>query len=133
MPDFRKYVKKANQSVLAVQLDLETHGFEYQKWGATQRCVRGDWLVNNNGDTYTITATTFASTYTEVAPGRYIKTSPVFARVADRAGVVKTSEGSTEYQIGDYIVLNNENETDAYAVSKQEFESMYEAFESNAS
>jgi len=48
----RRYRKKASQFVVAVQLALDTPGFEYRKWGADQRCKRNDWLVNNDGDVY---------------------------------------------------------------------------------
>ena len=45
MSERQKYVKGPDQKVHAVQLDLETDGFTYRKWGAEQRCKRGDWLV----------------------------------------------------------------------------------------
>jgi len=41
----RRYRKKPDQFVVAVQLALDTNGFTYKKWGAEQRCKRGDWLV----------------------------------------------------------------------------------------
>jgi hypothetical protein len=37
--------------VIAVRLDLETDGFSYRKWGDTQRCKAGDFIVSNDGDT----------------------------------------------------------------------------------
>ena len=46
-----RYVKKHTQFVVAVELDLDTAGFTYQKWGGTQTCKPGDWIVNNDGDT----------------------------------------------------------------------------------
>ena len=57
-------MKRPDQKVHAVRLDLETDGFTYRKWGAEQRCKRGDWLVSNpddagNSDTYTVDADTF--------------------------------------------------------------------------
>ena len=54
MVERRKHVKRATQFVTAVQVDLELDGFTYRKWGGTQRCKRGDWLVNNNGEVYTV-------------------------------------------------------------------------------
>jgi hypothetical protein len=48
----------------------------------------------------------------------------VWAEVAEKAGKVKTQEGTTAYQAGDYLVSNN----DGYAMGL-EFESMYELAE----
>jgi len=121
----RKYVKRATEFIIAIQLDLETEGFTYSKWGATQRCKPGDWLVNNNGDIYTIDAGTFARTYRATGPGTYVKTTPVWAEVATSAGAVPTKEGATHYEAGDYLVFNEPDGGDPYAVSKVKFEKMY--------
>ena len=125
----RQYVKRATQFVVAVQLDLETPGFTYQKWGGTQKCKRGDWLVSSEGDTYTIDRESFARTYQATGPGTYVKKAPVWAEVASTAGDVQTKEGSTHYEAGDYLVFNERDGSDAYAVSKQDFERMYELSE----
>jgi len=122
----REYVKRASQFVVAVQLDLETEGFTYKKWSSTQTCKRGDWLVHNNGDTYTVDRDTFARTYKQTGPGTYVKVTPVWAEVASEAGEVRTKEGATHYQAGDYLVYNELQGGDAYAVSKEAFERMYE-------
>jgi hypothetical protein len=122
----RRYLKRATQFVVAVQLDLDTPGFTYEKWGATQMCKRGDWLVTNDGDTYTVDAESFARTYKTTGPGTYVKHTPVWAEVASGAGEVRTREGSTHYEAGDYLVYNEPDGGDAYAVSKQAFERMYE-------
>src|SRR5262249_14965503 len=50
----RRYKKKPTAFVTAVQLDLDTEGFTYNKWGGKQVCKRGDWLVDNNGGKYTV-------------------------------------------------------------------------------
>ena len=121
-----KYVKRANQAVIAVQLALETSGFTYQKWGATQTCRAQDWIVNNGGDVYTVNHETFARTYQEVSPGRYRKITPVWAEVAEEAGYVTTKEGATHYSAGDYLVFNEASGGDAYAVSAAKFTQMYE-------
>ena len=121
-----EYVKRASQFVIAVQVDLETDGFTYEKWGSTQTCKRGDWLVHNNGDTYTVDRDTFARTYKQTSPGTYVKVTPVWAEVAIEAGEVRTKEGATHYQAGDYLVYNEPQGGDAYAVSKEAFERMYE-------
>jgi len=124
--NLKKYVKKATSSVVAVQLDLETEGFTYEKWGATQTCKRGDWVVNNNGDVYTVAGDTFAKTYRCVSPGVYRKTTPVWAEIAEQAGHIRTKEGITHYDAGAYIVYNDPDGKDAYAVEAGTFEEMYE-------
>lgn len=126
MPKRIQYQKKATSVVIAVQLDLDTEGFVYQKWGGEQRCKPGDWLVSNEGECYTIDRESFAATYSEVSPGVYRKTQPVWAELAEKAGVITTVEGSTAYEAGDYLVCNNEDGTDAYAVARQVFEQDYE-------
>ena len=89
----RKYKKKPTSFITAVQLDLDTEGFTYNKWGGKQVCKKGDWLVNNNGDTYTVAEESFAKTYKFVSPGVYVKSAPVWAEVAEKAGNIKTKEG----------------------------------------
>src|SRR5262249_14373697 len=51
-----RYLRKPSVVVAAVRLDLDTNGFTYRKWGAEQCCKRGDWLVDNDGDVYTVDA-----------------------------------------------------------------------------
>ena len=64
----RKYKKKPTSFITAVQLDLDTQGFAYNKWGGQQLCKRGDWLVDNDGDKYTVSEEAFARTYEFVSP-----------------------------------------------------------------
>ncbi|MEW8293538.1 MAG: hypothetical protein AB2712_09460 [Candidatus Thiodiazotropha sp.] len=122
----KRYKKRAGAAISAVRLDLDTDGFSYRKWGGVQRCKQGDWLVDNGGDIYTVDADTFADTYAEISPGRYIKTAEVWANIAESDGVIQTLEGETHYAAGDYIVYNDEAGADGYAVGREEFESMYE-------
>lgn len=122
----KAYRKKTDQTVVAVQLDLDTKGFEYQKWGNKQSCKAGDWLVDNQGDVYTVSKNTFESTYAQLSPGVYCKSTSVWAERSENAGVVATKEGKTHYQSGDYLVYNNTDKSDGYAVKKDKFESMYE-------
>jgi hypothetical protein len=122
----RQYQRKKNQFVRAVQLALETDGFVYRKWGAEQRCKAGDWLVDNDGDVYTIAEQEFARTYREIEPARYWKSTPIWAERAAAAGSVQTLEGTTHYEAGDYIVANEEAGQPTYAVSAKKFEAMYE-------
>ncbi len=126
MGSCRKYRKKADQFVIAIQVALQTEGFSYTKWGGDQRCKPGDWLVNNNGDIYTVDKEVFARTYRQVKPGAYVKTTPVWAEVADGPGSVKTREGTSRYHKGDYLVSNDEEGTDRYCMNREKFEAMYE-------
>jgi hypothetical protein len=65
-------------------------------------------------------------TYEFVSPGVYVKSAPVWAEVAMQPGKVKTQEGETAYQPGDFLVSNNRDGKDAYAMDKKKFASMYE-------
>ena len=121
----RKYVKKTTQSIVAIKLDLDIDGLEYHKWGDKQRAKRGDWLVNNDGDVYTIDGKVFARTYRQLRPGIYLKITPVWVEVATQAGSVKTKEGASGYKRGDYIVYNNRNGGDGYCTSAAKFKAMY--------
>ena len=125
MPARLKYVKRPTQTIVAVQLTLATKGFTYRKWGALQRCKPGDWIVDNDGEVYTVDRVTFTRTYRKVRSGVYRKTTPVWAEVAAAAGRLKTKEGTTNYQRGDYLVFNEKNGGDAYAVSAKHFKAMY--------
>lgn len=82
--------------------------------------------MDNGGDIYTIDGGVFAKSYRKVSPGSYVKTTPVWAEVADKPGSVVTNEGESHYRAGDYLVFNNEDGTDAYCVNRAKFESMYE-------
>lgn len=126
MSGLERYKKRATSMITAVKLELKTEGFSYQKWGGIQRCKAGDWLVDNDGDIYTIDAGVFARTYKPAEmPGRYVKTTVIFAKKAEQAGVIQSKEGETHYQRGDYIVYNEAGEKDGYAVEADMFEAMY--------
>ena len=56
----------------------------------------------------------------------YRKTGVVYARAATEPGTVVTNEGSSDYRAGDYLVFNEPDDGDAYAVSKDKFEKMYQ-------
>jgi hypothetical protein len=121
-----KYRRKADQAVTAIRLDLVMDGLTYHKWGGAQRAKRGDWLVDNDGDIYSVDSKSFARTYRRVAPGRYVKKTPVWAEVAAEPGSVSTKEGRTRYKRGDYIVYNERSGGDAYAITAAKFNAMYE-------
>ena len=122
----QRYRKRADQFVVAVQLDLDTAGFTYMKWGAEQRCKKGDWIVDNGGDIYSVDREVFEKTYRMLKPGIYFKTTPIWAEVAAKPGIVATKEGESHYKVGDYLVSNDKDGTDAYCIGATKFESMYE-------
>jgi hypothetical protein len=121
----RRYVRRPDRPVAAVRLALETDGLVYRKWGGEQRAKPGDWIVDNDGDVYTVDADVFARTYRPTTTGAYVKTTPVWAERAAQAGSVKTKEGATQYQPGDFLVSNNSDGSDAYAMKAEKFENLY--------
>lgn len=125
MSPLRRYQKKSEAMVIAVQVDLDTDGFSYRKWGDIQLCKPGDWLVGNQGDTYTVDQEIFEATYSQVSPGVYRKKAPVWAEVAKEPGAIETKEGVTHYEAGDYLVFNGPDRQDGYAVRANKFEAMY--------
>jgi hypothetical protein len=127
MTERRRYRKKSSQRVIAVRLDLDTRGLVYRKWGARQVAKRGDWLVDNNGDVYSVDCGVFERTYKLVRTGVYLKITPVWAEIATTAGRVRTKEGQSRYARGDYIVYNEKDGHDGYCMSAALFKSMYRA------
>jgi len=127
MPPRRRYVRRPDSPIVAVRLALDTDGLVYRKWGGNQFAKAGDWLVDNDGDVYTVDADAFARTYREAEgrPGAYVKTTPVWAEQASKAGSVNTKEGVTQYQAGDYIVSNSRDGSDDYAMTADRFERLY--------
>ena len=124
--DRRRFRRRADQAVTAVRLALDTEGLRYRKWGHEQYAKPGDWLVDNDGDVYTVDAASFSRTYRQVGEGRYVKSAPVWAERATAAGAVETLEGRTAYVAGDWLVSNQEDGGDAYAMSDDKFRSLYE-------
>ena len=121
-----KYVRKSETTVVAVQLDLDTDGFTYRKWEDLQTCKQGDWIVDNGEDTYTVDRATFEATYRRTGRGLYAKVAPVWAEKTDSDGAVRTKEGTTHYRAGAYLVSNDPEGTDSYAVEAAKFHEMYE-------
>lgn len=118
-------MRRPDCPVAAVRLTVDTDGLVYRKWGREQRAKPGDWIVDNDGDVYTVDADVFARTYRQTGTGAYVKTTPVWAERVTHAGSVKTKEGVTHYDAGDYIVSNDRDGSDAYAITAAKFESLY--------
>src|SRR4051812_22257505 len=121
----QRYVRRPDRPIVAIRLALDLKSLVYQKWGDEQSAKPGDWLVDNDGDVYTVDADSFARTYRQTGPGAYVKTTPVWAERTAQAGIVKTKEGATHYEPGDYLVSNERDGTDAYAISAAKFETLY--------
>ncbi|MFK7997116.1 MAG: hypothetical protein AB8B87_23480 [Granulosicoccus sp.] len=121
-----RFQRKEDTLVSAIRLKLEFSSLEYQKWGDNQRALPGDWLVDNDGDVYTVAADSFAQTYENVSPGRWRKCTHIWATQALVDGSVETQEGRSHYKAGDWIVSNDEAGTDAYAISAEKFQRLYE-------
>lgn len=122
----QRFRRRPEHAVTAVRLLLDTEGLVYRKWGGLQRARAGDWLVDNGGEVYTVAADSFAASYRLLSPGRYLKTSPVWAERASRAGSVATREGRSHYAAGDWLVSNQPDGGDAYTVSAERFAQLYE-------
>jgi hypothetical protein len=126
----KRYRRREQTEVTAIPLQLEPAEsgdvlFRYRKWGGEQRCKPGDWLVQNGEDVYTVDARTFERTYERVGPGRYRKTASVWAERAAAPGVIRTQEGATHYEAGDWLVYNQPDRTDGYAMGPDQFERLY--------
>lgn len=124
----QKYRKKNTDTVVAIQIKLKISdgGINYEKWGGTQWAKQDDWIVNNNGEVYTIDQESFAKTYERVSKGLYVKTATVWAEQADSDGQIKTKEGLSDYKAGDMLVYNGPDRTDGYCMGMDKFRSMYE-------
>jgi hypothetical protein len=110
---------------VAVRIAPDSDGLLYRKWRDDQRAKSGDWVVDNDGDIYTVDAEVFAHTYRRVGSDTYVKVTPVWAARAETDGTVSTKEGASHYQTGDYIVSNDSDGADEYAMSAEKFDSLY--------
>lgn len=122
----QQYRRKPDQAVTAIRLQLEFDGFTYRKWGADQRAQAGDWLVEHDGEVYSVAADSFARTYRAVSPGRWLKTTPIWAEIATQDGDVATKEGRTHFKVGDWLVSNEADGSDPYAIGAKKFQKLYE-------
>ena len=121
----RIYRQREGKQVHAIRLNLDLDAFSFRKWGGLQKAKRGDWLIERDGDTYTVDAEVFARTYQQIGPATYVKQSSVWAKPADSDGVILTREGGTHYRKGDYLVWNDPEGLDGYAISRDKFENLY--------
>ena len=125
--ELTEYRRRADTPVTAAQLNLDTDGLEYRKWGAVQRASPGDWLVNGpDGAAHTVARDVFERTYRMIRPGQYRKVTSVWARPAESDGAIRTKEGETHYVAGDMLVYNDPEGLDGYAMGAESFDRLYE-------
>lgn len=122
----KKYRKKSEQFVEAMQLALPDCRIQYQKWGGAQQAQEGDWLVKNGDEYYTVESTSFSHTYEKMSGNQYKKVGKVWAEIAEQDGEMPTKEGKTQYKKGDMCVYNQADKTDGYATTAQVFHDNYE-------
>lgn len=122
----KRYRRRHNTWVTAVRLGLRTEGFEYRKWGHVQRCKPGDWLVERDGEIYTIDRQVFARCYRQRSPGRYEKVTAVWAEKVSEAGSVRTHEGRTDFEPGDYLLYDAAEGGQGWAMQAERFHHLYE-------
>ncbi|MFM7269741.1 MAG: patatin-like phospholipase family protein [Cyanobium sp.] len=125
----RPYRQRPGKPVTAIRLNLDLEAFTYHKWGALQSAKPGDWLVERDGAVHSVDAQSFARTYRQVGPATYVKEATVWAKPADEAGVIPTLEGETHYRRGDYLVWNDREGQEGYAIAREKFETLYEPIE----
>ena len=107
-----------------------TSDLGYRKWGGDQSASVGDFLVLNpaaGNDLYTCEKTVMLSTYEEVTPNEFLKTASIEAREATSSGEIRTLEGFSKFQPGDFIVTNPGG--DQYVISARNFHEMYDPLE----
>ena len=128
MEKMKQYRKRPGATITAVQinLDIREGRMLYYKWAGWQSAKEGDWLVNNDGDCYTIDDESFQATYIRVSDGVYAKAGRIWAQMAEEPGRIKTKEGFTGYDAGDWVVANNEDGSDSYAIGPTYFHQNYE-------
>lgn len=122
----KQYRKRPDLPVIAVNLDLDIEEMHYRKWGHQQTAKRGDWLVDNDGDIYTVENQYFQDNYRKIKPGQYEKVGEIWAEEAEEPGSIPTKEGSTNYNAGDYLVFSSAQGGTGYAISRARFKRMYE-------
>jgi hypothetical protein len=91
-----------------------------------QTCKGGDWIVDRDGSVHTVSADTFARTYRQIGPATYVKQGVVWAAPASCDGAIATKEGETHFKQGDFLVWNDPEGNDGYAIAKDVFASLYE-------
>lgn len=120
----------------AVRIPVDSEGIHYTKWGGQQFGKPGDFLVHNLtvDEVYTVDYVSFTQSFeaSEFVPGAgaagiYRKKTFAYAVQATEPGIVETKEGATNYFAGDYIVANNPDGSDAWAMSAEKFVKLYEA------
>ena len=120
-----KYYPKAHNTVKAMPINLPNVEVNYEKWGGAQQANQGDWLVNRGDEFYTVEQSSFNDTYRCIEGNTYLKIAPVWAEIAKENGKIKTKEGESHFSAGDYLVYNDQNKKDGYAIKNTLFNDLY--------
>ncbi|MGQ7787939.1 PGDYG domain-containing protein [Nesterenkonia sp. K-15-9-6] len=92
--------------------------------GAVMEAKPGDWIVDDDGQQWSVDAEVFAETYEAVSEGRYRKTGEVRARQIAQPTSLETLEGSDQLDAGDWVVQNASGE--CWGVSDARFRRRYQ-------
>jgi hypothetical protein len=124
MKNLNKFVRKAIP-VTAIQIDFDKVSFTYHKWGSDQKATSGDWIVNTNGDIFTVPREIFARSYKMIGHGQYLQTGDVWVRHTIEPGFLKTNNGKVNYKAGDYLVFNDPEGNHGIVVKPNIFTEFY--------
>jgi hypothetical protein len=76
--------------------------------GDGMRSRSGDWLVESEADSWSISAATFARSYEPVGDGIYRRSGNVLATRLEDAFTVRSPEGGSSGVAGDWLISNDE-------------------------
>lgn len=71
--------------------------------GSSLKGVRGDWLIKDGFEVWTVAQSTFTTTHQEVSPGWYKKVSPALLLLLDCDLTVESLEGPSSGAKGDIL------------------------------
>lgn len=91
--------------------------------GSTMQAQPGDWLVQSEGDTWSVEDGIFRVTYEHLRDDLYRKVTPVLAVELPAAGTVLSREGMVEAEQGDLLVCNVTGE--CWSMPKEKFFQRY--------
>lgn len=123
----KQYERRPDGLIIAIQirLDLEAGGIAYRKWDSEQWGKRGDWLINDDGDTYTVSAENFANDYELSESGLYRNTAKVWAEEATGSGFVEIRGGTAPFVEGNMLVFSDPDRKEGQVFFYNKFNRLY--------